>query len=51
MAALPAVLLTMCTIASYESFLFLYICGVFAILMLEILKEPETWRFSALYKC
>lgn len=51
MAALPAVLLTMCAIASYESFLFLYVCGVFAILILEILKNPETWRFSALLKC
>ena len=50
-AVLPAFLLTMGAVASYESFLFLYVCGVFAILILEILKAPERWNFSALLKC
>lgn len=49
-AAIPAVLLTMGTIASYESFLFLYICVVFAILILEILKDSENWHFSNVWK-
>lgn len=49
-AALPGIVLTMGAIASYESFLFLYICGVFAILMLEILENPEKWRFCALFR-
>ena len=49
-AAFPAVLLGMVTIASYESFLFLYVCGVFAILILEILKDPEKWGFLSLLK-
>ncbi|MDY3225838.1 MAG: glucosyltransferase domain-containing protein [Candidatus Faecousia sp.] len=49
-AAIPAVPLVMCAIASYESFLFLYICGVFAILMLEILKNPKQCTFSALLR-
>ena len=43
-------LLGMVTIASYESFLFLYVCGVFAILILEILKDPEKWGFLSLLK-
>ena len=49
-AAIPAVLLTMGTISSYESFLFLYVCVVFAILILEILNHPEKWRFSDVWK-
>ena len=49
-AAIPAVLLTMGTIASYESFLFLYVCVVFAILILEILKDSENWHFSNVWK-
>ncbi len=49
-AAFPAVLLGMVTIASYESFLFLYVCGFFAILILEILKDPEKWGFLSLLK-
>ena len=49
-AAIPAILLTMGTIASYESFLFLYTCVVFAILILEILNHPEKWRFSDIWK-
>ena len=45
---IPPVALLMVAIGGYESFIFLYICGVFSILILEILKNPEENRFSAL---
>ena len=49
-SAVPAVLLTICAIASYESFIFLYVCSVFAILILEILKNPEKNTFFSLLR-
>lgn len=49
-AAIPSVLFVICAVASYESYISLYICGVFAILILEILKDPERCSFSFLLR-
>ena len=45
-----AVVLTMVSISSYESFVFLYICGVFALFCVEILVGDEKLHFGKAFR-
>ena len=47
---LPSIILEMLAVSAYESFALLYVCGVFSILILEILKDPAENSFPALLR-